>query len=663
MKVSLNLINKFVKVNKSPSEIADRITLSLTEVEKVEKTGNDTVLTIENKALTHRSDCFSHLGIAREIAAYFDQKVNDPLTTLSAKKLESSEKMPFSLEIKDKNLCPRYSAVVLTNIKIAPSPKWLAEILISCGIRPINNVVDITNYVMIALGQPLHAFDYEKIDGQKIIVRKAENNEELTTLDGKKYELNKNTLVIADCRKPVGLAGIMGGKDSEVGEGTKTIILESANFEAKNNRSTAKALNIRTEASTRFEKKLDVTLTYPALMYAVELLKKYAQAKVASEVFDLNFTKTKKRELNVKIDWLNRFLGLNLSASEMVKILERLEFKVAINESELKIQIPSWRSDVTMPADIAEEIARIYGYDKIPTTLPLEEDKPPKANVSFNLRYKAKLFLSGLDFTEVLTAPFVGKTLLEKTQMRDLPHLQLVNPLTDDQEFMRRSLLPQLLSVLDANKVNFSEINIFEIDRCFLPKETMKLAGLTLNKNYTQTKGLTEAVLNTFFYLEDYEVKPYRLGLDNNNDCLFNVSHSAQFFLKGKYIGTVGQIKPEITVGFNLGEIYAFDLDFEELVQNAPMTFTYRPIPTYPPVIEDMTFVFPPETYLGEVIKTIAQTDPNVGKVELKDVYGESRTLRIYYQNLDRTLSNEEVKKIKEKIIAIVEKNFKVKIK
>src|SRR3989344_6853658 len=305
MLLSLNLIKQFVKLDKSAEEIADRITLSLTEVEKLEKKGVDTILEIENKALTHRPDCFSHLGIAREVAAYFNVTCSDPLPELSRKTVKPSSQsrnLAISITVDAKNLCHRYCGVILTDIKVGPSPEWLAEMLTNVGVRPINNVVDITNYVMIELGQPLHAFDYDKVEGHEIKVRTARAAEKLTTLDGKERELPEEMLLIADQNKAIGLAGVMGGANTEVTNETKTIILESATFEAKNNRKTSKTLNLRSDAATRYEKNLDPNLTYPAIARAVELLQEHANGKVASEVIDVKNSLNTPKTLMVSSD-------------------------------------------------------------------------------------------------------------------------------------------------------------------------------------------------------------------------------------------------------------------------------------------------------------------------------------------------------------------------
>jgi phenylalanyl-tRNA synthetase beta chain len=451
MLISYNWLKKFVKIQKSPQAVADKITLSLAEIENIEKKGEDHILEIENKGLTHRPDCFSHLGLAREVAAYFDAKINDPLEKLAAQKHRPTKRLTVRIETQAKNLCLRYCGIVLTGIKIGPSPNWLRTGLERLGIRSINNIVDVTNYVMLELGQPLHAFDYDKVKNHHIIVRTPRDGEKIVTLDGAERDLYPDSLLIADAEKPIALASIMGGASTEIGSSTKSIILESANFDAKNSRITSKKLNLRTEASTRYEKNLDLTLTLPAINRAIEMMQKLAGAGVGSELIDIQNKKYKPKIVKVEPSWLNNFIGIDINPQAMISILNRLGFKVKKKSDLLIVGVPSWRQDISMEADVAEEIARIYGYDEIPVTLPQEEDKPPKSNADLFWRKKIKLFLKGVGFTEMLTPPFVGEELLETCGATNEEYLELVNPLTVDQGFMRRSLIPSLLSITKDN--------------------------------------------------------------------------------------------------------------------------------------------------------------------------------------------------------------------
>jgi phenylalanyl-tRNA synthetase beta chain len=668
MLISYNWLKKFVKIQKTPQAVVDKITLSLAEVESLEKKGEDYLLEIENKGLTNRPDCFSHLGLAREVAAYFRAKLNDPLEKLSALKLKPAKELPVKIGVQAKTLCPRYCGIVLADLKIAPSPNWLKTGLERLNIRSINNVVDITNYVMIELGQPLHAFDYDKVKNHQIIVRTARKGEKIVTLDGVKRDLHPDNLLIADAEKPIGLAGIMGGTSTEVGSATRAIILESANFEAKNNRITSKNLSLRTEASTRFEKGLDLTLTLPAINRAVAMMQQIAGAKVASALIDLQNKTFQPKIVKVEASWLNQFLGIDLSIQEMTVILNGLGFKVEKKNSLLLIKVPSWRQDVSMEADVAEEIARIYGYDNIPVTLPKEEDKPPQVNFNLFWRKKIKLFLKGAGFTEVLTPPFVGSGLLKSCDVLNEDYLQLVNPLTVDQEFMRRSLIPSLLSVTKNNLRYFEKFRLFEIDRAYFPqdkrapKEISYLTGINVNEKLVKAKGVVEALLDELG-IKNYQFSPYKLEKTFYGK-VFYPGRTAEVMIKDNSLGVVGEISPLILRRFKIkGRVMAFDLDVDQLSQSATTRKKYLPLPKYPAIVEDLAFIIPEQTLVGEVMAEMKKVSRLIASVELLDSYKNTRTFRLTYQSDKKTLSDQEVEKVRKKIIGVVSRKFASKLK
>ncbi len=673
MKLSLNLLKKFTPLDKSAEEIADRITLSLTEVEHIEQRGDDTIIEIENKALTHRPDCFSHLGIAREIAAYFNVKCEDPLPELQKKQLRITNdqsaragelRKDIMIEVENKELCLRYCGVVLTNIKVGPSPDSIKKTLEDVGIRSINNVVDITNYVMIELGQPLHAFDYDKVKDATIKVRTAKAGEKLTTLDGQERELTEEMLVIADQEKAIGLGGIMGGANTEVTDGTTTIVLEAANFEAKNNRKTSKALNLRTDAATRFEKNLDPNLPYPALIRAVELLQKHASAQIASDITDIRsdaVSLNKRRKINVSGDWINTFLGTNFTPEEIGNLLKQFSFEVAISNKDLTITIPTYRSDLSMDADIAEEIARVYGYDNIPTSLPSQTDFTPKRNMDLYWRTKVRTLLMAMGFYENVTSPFIGMELIKMATLDREEHLQLKNPLTEDQEYMRRNLLLQLLATVKKNLPFTSHMRFYEVNKLFVPqgseqpREPYYLTGITLGDDYRTVKGFVEALLDALGIV-DYTFGKYprkdeeRCGFFDN---LFHPNKTSQIYNKNsdtEIWGTVGYIHPTVAQNFGIeGDLIAFDIPMEMIVKHAVATKQYDPIPQYPPVIEDIT-IDTKDKELGPIIEKIKETSDLIKNVELIDSFETKKTLRLTFQHPERTLTEKEVGEIREKI-------------
>lgn len=661
MRISLNWLSDYLKINKTAKEIADKITLSLSEVEKVEKEGTDTVLEIENKALTHRPDCFSHLGIAREIAAFFNLKFSNPLDKLDRVKLKVTGKsLPLIINIKNTSLCKRYSAIVLKNIKVGESPKFIKERLLACGVRPINNIVDITNYVMLALGQPLHAFDYKKIGNHKILVRTASpDGEIIVTLDGVKRRLNEKILVIADSRKPIALAGIMGGDNSEIDSQTTTIVLESANFDPTSTRKSAKQLNLRTEASSRFEKNLDPCLTKAALVYAVTLLQKYAGTQTSSEIIDLYPVKEATKEIITSVSYLNTLLGLTLKDNQIIDLLKRLGIEVRLKNSNLIIKPSVLRRDLTIPADITEEVARIYGYDNIPTTLPKGVISPPPVNNSLYWEQNTKLLLKGIGFSEVNLPSLIGKEILELTG-EDLPdYLKLINPTSPDRTYLRRSLLSGLLISTKANLRFFSEFNLFEIGRIFLkngrgkqPTEIKTLSGILVNKAFFEAKGVVEALFDF-----------WRISFPEIN------RSEANFFLpkvsaKIGDLGIIGEFNT--TVKNYLGvenQISAFELDFDKIVSLSRKAAFYKQIALYPPIIEDFSFVFEKNPEIGEILTTIKKSSPLIFAVSVLDRFQKTITFRIAFQDPKRSLSSEEIHPLRKEIIRNLEDKFQAKVK
>lgn len=662
MLISLNWIADFVKINKSPKEVADKITLSLSEVERIKKVGSDTVLEIENKALTHRPDCFSHFGLAREIAAFFKTNFNNPLGKLNNSKLGISGKsLPLKVKIKNDNLCKRYTAVVLTNVKVGESPKFIKDRLISCDVRPINNIVDITNYVMLALGQPLHAFDYSKVANHTIVVRTASKGESILTLDNVKRKLeNEKTLVIADDNKPIALAGIMGGSNSEIDGKTTTIIIESANFDAKTTRKTAKRLNLRTEAVTRFEKNIDPYLTKPAAVFAATLLKKYANAHVSSEIIDLYPHPEKTEEIVTSVSYLNTLLGLSLTDKEIIEYLNRLEIQSVVKNNKLFVKPSVLRRDLKIAADVAEEVARIYGYDNIPTTLPKGVISPPKTNVSLYWEQNSKILLKGLGFSEVNLPSLIGKEILDLIKEETSKYLKLINPMSPDKTYLRRSLLQGLIISSKENFKYFKEFNIFEIGRVFFktsknkqPKEVKTLSGLMVNKSFYELKGVVEAIFN-FFKIPF----PSVTSLEKSSVFLPKVSAKIGDF------GIIGELNS--TIKNYLGakdSVCAFELDFDKITTLAKGETFYKQIPLYPALIEDFSFVFEKNPALGNVLWLIKNISPLISDVTVLDYFGKTITFRISFQDPKESLSSERVLPLRKEIIDQLKNSFGAKVK
>ena len=489
MKILLSWIQDFVEIKTSSEKLAERLSVSLAEVERTEKIEDEILFEIENKALTHRPDCFSLIGMAREIAAITDSKFKPP--PIGKDVDQNAVSLPLKIEVVNSDLCPRYTAVVITNLKIGPSPTDIQKRLRLSGIRPLGNLVDITNYIMLEWGQPLHAFDYDKLsDEKKIIVRTALPREKINTLDGVERQLDPKMLLIADSVKPIGIAGIMGGSNTEISKTTKTIVLESANFNHFNNRYTSLHLGLRTEASTRFEKGQDPEKTLTALLKAIEMYRHYACGKPASEIFDFYPKPEKQKTIIFCPQKVSEKLGINLVFGKIEKIFNSLNLQITKDAEIWKITIPTYRRDLTIEADLLEEIARIYGYDQIKPSLPPRTLKPPKQNAETIFERKIKNILLRLSLSEIYTYSFVDPKLWKKCLMNSDALLKLKNPLSPELSLVRNNLLPALVDKIALNSKYFAEFSLFEVGKAInhqakniLPLEVKEVAGGIYSQN------------------------------------------------------------------------------------------------------------------------------------------------------------------------------------
>lgn len=649
---------------------------------------DDIVLEVDNKSLTNRPDLWGHLGMAREISAFLETKFHDykPNQKLFAKPTKS-----FSIEVKveDGQLCPRYMAVGIENVTIAPSPEWLQQRLIAVGSRPINNIVDITNYVMLELGQPLHAFDKEQLD--RIVVRRAKSGEPMETLDGQKRELTSEMLVIADSSRPVALAGVMGGANSEINDNTKNIVIESANFDFVSIRKTSGKLALRTESSMRFEKALDPYLTETAIARATELvLKVCPEAKVATELVDV-FPGKKKGMDTIKLDlaWLNAIIGEEFKAEKVTEILTSLGFGVKQDKNELAVTVPTWRAtkDVSIKEDLAEEVARIYGFNNIKIEMPLVAMLPPEKNEERELERQVREYLAyGAGLFEVYNYSFVGEDQLKKLFIDPSTHLRLVNPMASHQTMMRQSLLPNLVDAVKTNQPRYKDFGLFEIGSIYLdlpsevnkdgqpgeslPYQEKRLGTVMASDNGTdllrRVKGaleyLTES-LNLHISWQPNEITP------NWSD----KSRYADIAVNGKVIGWVGQLDAKVakSLGIKKATVVA-EVSLRHLLALAKKQghVLYQEYEKFPPLVRDLAFVVNEKILYSEVSQEILKFNPLIKQAELFDVFqggklgeeNKSLAFHVIYQ-ADRTLTGEEVDKVQAKLLERMAERFDAKIR
>jgi len=548
----------------------------------------DVVWEIENKALTHRPDCFGQLGMAREVAAAFEKRFVLP-EWYQENWRPSGEEGEFSLkiEVKDSQLAPRYSALVIEGVKIAPSPLWLQQRLVNVGLRPINNIVDVTNYVMMELGQPMHAFDGRKLEEGKIVVRRAQKGEKLVTLDGEERTLSEEDLVIADGKKAVALAGIMGGENSEVGDDTTVVVLEAATFDKATIRRSSMRLGVRTEASLRFEKGLDTNLTIPAIKRAAELILELCpQAKITSPLLDFYPQPRKEKQVVTTAAFVNKILGGKVPEKEMVAILNRLGLKTEKKKEKLVVTVPTFRRDIEIPEDLVEEVGRIYGYDKLPLVLPRKAISPAPVSPQWRLEKKVKEKLSALGFDEIYTYAFVGKELYQRCRLSPAELIPLQNPISPQLAFLKNSLLPSLIEKAALNAANFEKFSLFEVGRVFLyPEEKTKLplqpkriGGAEVDDSqqeeelFLQTKGKLEELFRRLL------VKEINFHLPLTLPPFLHPGMATEIFSGKEKLGIFGVLHPLVKKEFSLsGAVTVFELEFSVLAKRREKRIHYTP--------------------------------------------------------------------------------------
>jgi len=622
---------------------------------------------IEFEITPNRPDCLSMLGMARETSATFDLAVNYP--SINIENEVEDIKDYVKVEVKDSDLCRRFVGRVIKDIKIEQSPTWLQMRLMKAGVRPINNIVDITNYVMLEYGQPLHAYDLNTLAESKIIVRRAEKNEKTTTLDGVERKLDEDVLVIADAKNTIGIAGIMGGEYTEVSNNTEIILLEAANFNKKNVRDSSRKLGLRTEASSRFEKGIDPNVAELAADRACQLIEELGCGQVVKGKIDIYDDKLDEWTIEVRPNRINNLLGTKLSVDEITDILNRLELSVKKEGEELLVTIPTFRQDLVKEIDIVEEVARIYGYNVIESTLPKGATWGAKTNAQVIEDY-TKNTLNALGLNEITTYSFVSPKSLDLIKIPEdsflRRNIRLLNPLGEEYSVMRISLVPNMLDVLARNyKRNVSNALAFEIGSIFIPHE-IPVDSLPIEKKML-TMGIYGDDID-FFSLKGVVTELLRkLGI---NKCVFEPEKTHPSFHPGRcanivygnhILGTLGEIHPDVLENYGLdNRIYVADIDFNILLQITRLEGIYKPLPKYPATSRDIAITVKEETYSKEIEDIIIENGGSIlESCTLFDVYRgkqiaeghKSMAYALTFRAKDRTLTDEEVTKVFDKIL------------
>jgi phenylalanyl-tRNA synthetase beta chain len=638
----------------------------------------------------NRSDCLSVVGIARDIAAKLDQKLKQPQVTL----LEGTDAVDtcIGVTVEDSELCPRYAARYISGCTIAPSPEWLVKRLTAIGVRSINNVVDVTNLVMMELGQPLHAFDCDRLSGKRIVVRKAGEGEQFTTLDNQLRTLTSADLVICDAERPVALAGVMGGLNSEIENTTTSILLESAFFKPAAIRKTSKRLGLHTESSHRFERGIDIDGVSRALDRAAALIVELAGGNMAKGAIDVYPGKSDRAAITFRPEKANELIGINLPHEEIINILTRLECRISpAADGSVAVIPPHYRIDIEREIDLIEEVARLNGYDKIPATMPVARvvsDRPTRHQV---MEKQVRDLLVNNGMTEIINFSFTapeaaGRLLLSDEDPRRIA-IKLANPLVDEQSVMRTTLLPGLLETT-ARNLNFRslDLKLFEIRRVYLPvagedmpREPLCIVGAITGSrdgdgwsrpneavDFFDAKGIVETVLE---FLEIGGVS----WSTENPESYYHPGKSCRVFAGRECIGSVGELHPTVQKNFEIEKpVFTFELDFEKLVKLSRAKKNITAPSRFPDSTRDLAMLIPEELATGKIVESIrAEKAKEIEHVQIFDVYRgkgvpegfKSIAVRIRYRSVERTLAEEEITALHKKIITNLIDKFQVTVR
>ncbi|MDD4815563.1 MAG: phenylalanine--tRNA ligase subunit beta [Clostridia bacterium] len=633
---------------------------------------NDFVFDISITA--NRPDCQSILGMAREVSAILKKPLKMP--SIFFVENEENEKK-LTVEVLDNELCPRYIAHLVENIKIKDSPIFIKRRLLLCGINPINTIVDITNYVLLEMGQPMHAFDFQKLEGQKIVIRRAKENEKISTLDKKEFALNDKNLVICDSKKPVALAGIMGGLDSGITETTTEIVFESAKFTRENIRKTSRALGQSSDSSHRFEKGVDEFTTEMAMKRALNLINLLDCGKITNIHFDSRKQEKPLQKISTSFSKINKLLGIDISKETIIDILQRLNFEITSNplKDEFVAIVPQYREDLTGYPDLAEEIIRIYGYDHITPTL-LENTQITKGGLSQSQKdeFKAKNALVNQGFCEIITYSFFGEKDIDLFKFEkdafERKFIRLQNPLTEDIEIMKTTLAPSTLRIIEKNiKKSVEEGRFFELANIYIPKElplvdfpierkTLSLGAFGKDESFFSIKGALES------FAENFNLK---FRFEPTNKPFLHPYVSANILLEEKVIGFVGQVGYDILEELSIDKnVFIAELNFEEFYQKYNPHYHYKPVSKHLEIKRDLALVVKEEITSGEIENIIFASSKKISNVVLFDIYkgeqiengNKSMAYNITFAPDENPITHEEVDKYIEKIL----KNLKEKL-
>lgn len=635
----------------------------------------DTVF--EYEITSNRVDCYGVIGIAREAAATFKKKFVMPQVKTTGNNENVNDYL--SVEVKDETLCKRYVARVVKNIKLAPSPAWMQERLRAVGIRPINNIVDITNYVMAEYGQPMHAFDYNLIEGQKIVVDRAKDEDEFETLDGAVRKLDSNILMINDAKKAVAIAGIMGGENSKITDDVSTMIFECATFDGTNIRLSSKRIGLRTDSSGKFEKGLDPNNAYDAMMRACSLVEELGAGEVVGGTIDVYPVKAVESRVAFEPERINKLLGTSISKEDMLEIFDRIELKYDKETNE--IVAPTFRQDIHFMADLAEEVARFFGYDKIPTTLPKSSATIGGISMKLEIEELAREVAKFLGFSEAMNYSFESAKVFDKLGLskdsRYRKAIEITNPLGEDFRMMRTQAVNGILNSLSTNyNRRNKDVHLFELANIYIPKELplkelpdermQFVLGFYGKENFFDMKGVVEEFLYTIGIVGKLHYDP------SCKEEFLHPGRKADIVLDGVRLGYLGEVHPIVCDNYKLGEkTYIAVLDLPNVISFVNFDIKYTGIAKYPAISRDISLVVPRNILVGEIEDIISENGgSNLESFNLFDIYEgdqieagfKSVAYSLTFRNKERTLLDTDVNEVMDKILKkLEEKNIKIR--
>ncbi len=670
MKISYHWLKEYCNHTLSVKELSEGLTNVGLVVDTSTPIGDDFCLDVE--VTSNRPDCLGIMGIAREVAVIVRGELLIP--DVGYPTIAENIEQVTSVVNEEEDLCSRYTARIIKDITIGPSPEWLQRRLQAIGLRPVNNVVDITNYVLMESGQPLHAFDFDKLEDKRIVVRHASQGETLEAIDGTQCTFTSDVLVIADSKRPVAIAGIMGGKGTEVTETTKNILLESAFFEPRNVRQSSRKLGIKTDSSFRFERHVDPECVDWASRRAAKMIQEIAGGEILEGAIDLNCIRQSEREVTLRTGKLHSLLGINLDKIEMGEILERLCFTIISQKEEsLEVRVPSFRGDVYREIDLIEEIARIHGYENIPETSNIGVKLNPE-NRFDRVVEKVKRALSGMGYNEVVTDSIVDNTQEHHTDLwSDMSSIRIMNPIRHDEDLLRKTIILNLVKVKQHNQNHGTETTpIYELSKIYLGKKNGELPDekecLTIlgEEGYLPLKGVIETILHQLNINQTLESHPFQSGL-------FHPERSAQLKLGGDLLGYIGEVSREMIQHYDLRSTPCItELDFTLLVDRTTLENSYHKTSAFPTIVRDLAVIADEGVTWAEIRGTINSLKmDHLKEVEFFDMYRgkqigqgkKSIAFRLIFRANDRTLRNDEVDVCQEEILKTLKNSLNLRLR